>query len=283
MIKKCKFTIKLTNDIYIFIANKKLYHFYDIYEISNKIDEININCSYIYGIPINNIYCVFTSNKVINGGKDILDFYNVFQHKIDLKLRIKQYSFIKSTFGLTLITSENLDVIILLCACRKYKKNQKNGILLLVIKKTKDNLINKSNAKKYFYNTENFEVHCFKQIYYFDNYKLNLWSIGELRLTNFILVGGFDNELGRGIIKLYKIIDNENIDKIKIEYIQDLNINDYKFKGNIYFISQSMKTGNISALCSDNNYYNFNINNFIKQNFYDKKSRYINEIFFIYS
>ena len=58
---------------------------------------------------------------------------------------------------------------VLLCACQKYIKNQKNGILLVNIN---DELykIDYSNSLKinyYFYDTNNFEVHCFCPIFRF--------------------------------------------------------------------------------------------------------------------
>ena len=164
-IKNCKFALKLINNFYIFMTNEKIYQLNNLNNMSNKIIEININNSYISGIQINKNYCVFTSNKIIKGGEDILDFYNVLCHKIDLEIRIKHFSFIKSTNGLALITSENKNLIIVLCACKKYCSRQKNGILLLVIKEIKDNLyLKKDNIKYFFYNTFNFEPHCFCQV-----------------------------------------------------------------------------------------------------------------------
>ena len=45
---------------------------------------------------------------------------------------------------------------ILLCACKKYLKNQKNGILLISFEENNDNKIYYK-----FYDTKNFEVYCF--------------------------------------------------------------------------------------------------------------------------
>ena len=43
-------------------------------------------------------------------------------------------------------------------------------------------------------------------------------------------VGGFDLDKNKGLIKLYKVIYNDEIEKIEIEYIQDIivgNKNEY--------------------------------------------------------
>ena len=107
---------------------------------------------------------------------------------------------------------------ILLCACKKYLKNQKNGILLINICLKSDDVEDYFN---YFYETNSFEIYCFCQIsiYKKDNSKI----LNEKYLsnkTNYFLVGGFEKRKNQGIIKLYKLIYAEN--KIEIKYIEDV-------------------------------------------------------------
>ena len=54
----------------------------------------------------------------------------------------------------------NINYKVLLCACKKYIKNQKNGILLVNINE-KDSSQNEAKISYIFYNTKNFEVYCF--------------------------------------------------------------------------------------------------------------------------
>jgi hypothetical protein len=77
--------------------------------------------------------------------------------------KISDYSFIVSTNGLELmpkLKKEN-KFKILLCACKSYKKEQKNGILLVVI-----NMEENIDIKNTFCDTENFEVYCFCPLLY---------------------------------------------------------------------------------------------------------------------
>ena len=48
---------------------------------------------------------------------------------------------------------------VILFACKKYIKNQKNGILIINIKNNRD-----SEISHFFINTNNFEVYCFCQL-----------------------------------------------------------------------------------------------------------------------
>ena len=156
---------------------------------------------------------------------------------------------------------------VLLCACKKYLSNQKNGILL-VEPKLKD------DEKLYykFYETE-FEVNCFCQIYIIkdetiDNFIDKKFSIKE---TKYFLVGGFDGEKGIGVINLYKLNYDVKSSHINIEFISEVefsnlnnnNSNDFnRFSelNSIKCIIQSKQTGNI-LICSsdsdDGNIYSF--------------------------
>ena len=124
---------------------------------------------------------------------------------------------------------------ILLCACKKYSPQQKNGILL-VNPQLEDNL----EVINPFYDTDYFEVFCFCQLFINKN---------NIKYNNFFLVGGFDNEKAEGVIKLYKLIKEERTCNTKIEFILDIvfesNGNFEGFELPISSIIQSKKTGNI--------------------------------------
>ena len=80
------------------------------------------------GIKINNNFIAFKSCNIKNS---FIKFYNCNSQKL-INKEIKGYSFIYSTNGLAIMPREetNSNNKILLCACKKYLKNQKNGILL---------------------------------------------------------------------------------------------------------------------------------------------------------
>ena len=117
---------------------------------------------------------------------------------------------------------------LLLCACTKYLNDQKNGILIICP--------NSKKIKNNFYDTGDFEVFCFC------NLKTNKTD------KSYILVGGYDNQSSRGLIKLYEIIydDNNKIENTRINFIRNIH-NLSKFKEPFNCIIQSSKTGNIIA------------------------------------
>ena len=98
------------------------------------------------GIKITESLLLFNSNKIVSKGENRLFFYSEQLNEIQLR---EEYSFIFSPNGMTIIpfnfdTEEgpnkftpkkeplkNENTKILLCACKKYLKGQKNGILLL--------------------------------------------------------------------------------------------------------------------------------------------------------
>ena len=75
--------------------------------------------------------------------------------------------------------------------------------------------------------------------------------------TEYFLVGGFDNDKGEGLIKLFKFIYN----KTDIEFIQDIEFEKngtFKgFEGPINSLIQSKCKGNILATCYDGNVHLF--------------------------
>ena len=223
-----------------------------------KIEKI-LNQPYNRGIKINNNIIVLTSNKFLVNGEDKLIFYNLDTKKI-LK-SINNYSFITNANGLSLMhINENCKI--LLCACKKYFDEQKNGILLV-----NPQLEDSQEIINPFYDTGDFEVFCFCQILIFDNEYSNKNSKGKY--SNFFFVGGFDKEKGEGIIKLYKLIYNEKISDTKIEFFLEIE-NEYSdnftgFEGPVSCISQSNINGNIFITSWDGKVYLFNTPNI---NFY---------------
>ena len=157
---------------------------------------------------------------------------------------------------------------ILLCACKKYIKGQKNGILLISDLKSIDDSYYDSKNNIKFYNTINFEVHCFCQISIVN--KTNILREPEIKKTNYFFVGGFDIKRHRGGIKLYKFKKNKE-EIIEIEEIQDIVLENvclsnknkkskFKFcKGPISCIKQTTNQGEILITCWDGNVYLFNI------------------------
>ena len=238
---------------------------YYVSDLFNKI--ITPSCNkisdelYVNGIFIDKNIVALTSNEVIRNGKDKIDFYNISSKKL-----FKEYngcSFIKSKTGLTLIPSnkETSNDKVLLCACKKYKRNQKNGILLFNIKMNQNNIV--TNISDTFYNTKNFEVFCFCQLGFKSKQCmeriLDIEYEDNLVYTDYILVGGYDKNKGKGVIKLYKLVRRKK--KTTLNYIKDINIkknqNFNGFKGPITCIIQSKQKGNILVTGWDGNVYLF--------------------------
>ena len=69
-----------------------------------------------------------------------------------------------------------------------------------------------------FYVTENFEVYCFCEII------LKEENNSTKNNSKYFFVGGFDEDLRQGIIKLYKAYFDESIEKNKIEFIINIAI-----------------------------------------------------------
>ena len=257
---------------YIMCDKKGFSIFYNLF---SKINETRKNhflfwdISFKGGMIINNKIVALTSNKIVPNGKDKLIFFNIMFKKI--LYEIDGFSFIPSSNGLAVINrNENK---ILLCACKKYLRYQKNGILLINISLEENN-----NIKKIFYNTRNFEVYCFCQINILD--KSNNYIFEENIITHdtaYFLVGGFEKNKNRGMIKLFKILDNENFLETKIEYIQDIGIektSEFKgFKWPINHIIQKKKKLNLLISSMDGNIYVFKPPNLDYFLFYDSQHK----------
>ena len=150
---------------------------------------------------------------------------------------------------------------ILICACKQYKRNQKNGLLLISIIE---------NKEKYhcFMNTNDYEPYCFCELLYVKNKD-------ESYKTDYFLVGGFDKSKSRGGIKLYKINNYNSNNGIIIEYIQDVNLenNSNSFSGAITCITQSKEIGNLIVTSSDGNVNLFSAPNLNYYLFYDEEEK----------
>ena len=240
----------------------------------NNLINTNNNDLYFKGAIKIKDFLIFKSNKIISRGKDKLKIFNINSGKfIDNKQIKEEYSFIMSSGGIVSFPIENDDLNIenkrkglfnvVLFACKKYIKSQKNGILVLILGN------NLNNINYYFYNTSNFEVYCFCPILLIESINI---SSKERKIidTEYFLVGGYEPKKHKGIIKLFKIIYNEN----KIEYIEDIKFDDdnYKrFRGPISCITQSSSDGKLLISCWDGNIYLFDspkINNYLEN---DKK------------
>ena len=253
----------------------------------------------ISGIKINDKIVIFKSNKINSKGEDRLVMYNHLSLIKDTIIK-KKYSYIYTVNGLMLIEpNNNMDKIskykFLLCACKKYYKLQKNGILLINIKENcpKENEYVKKEIEisinnHIFYDTGDFEVYCFCQIFENKNEEKLIFKDENKTYTNYFLVGGFNKNKKKGIIKLYKLFYYENDNKKnKIEYIQDIIIKKIyvenrsikekiiKFKGPISCIIQSSQDGKILVSCWDGHLYLLNKPNIQDYITYDENNKKI--------
>jgi hypothetical protein len=220
--------------------------------------------AYTGGIILSDDLFALTSNEIVKNGANKLIIYNIKSKKIQFEL--KGYSFIPSCNGLSIMQREEPKPIketksyskTLLCACKKSKTNQKNGILLVNI-----NSENKINISSSFYDTGNFEVYCFCPLIKEDkNAKLRFFENNYFSIkTDYFLVGGYDSNRNRGMIKLYKLKYNENNEVTNIEYIQEIKPEKRRefegFKKPISCMIQSKKDGKIIITSWDGNVYLF--------------------------
>ena len=224
-----------------------------------KLNNLNMFCrgGKLLNIEDRQIFC-FTSNDEIPNGQNKIIFYDYGRLKILGK--IGGYSFVTSYNNMCEVKQNiNLNIKLLLVACKYSNRVSENGILLIYINlKYEDYKFIDSQG---FEKTETFEVLCFCQILLVDN---NNSIYGDITYqkdiiiteTEYILVGGFDNEKREGCIKLYKIEpDTKEINVPKLKYLQDIDIEKNRefqgFDGKISCITQSTITGNILVTCWD--------------------------------
>ena len=207
--------------------------------------------SYLGSIKINESFIAITSNKVQYNGEDKLIFYNTDKNKISKE--IEGYSFTSGIYGLALMPRKEVNCKnrLLLCACKKYIDNQKNGIYL-----ANPQLEDKQGINNPFYDTGNFEVFCFCPILIVnpDNSLLEKRKEKEIIDTDYFFVGGFNLDKREGEIKLFKVIYSEKASDNKIEFVKDIEFERNKeftgFEGAISYIMQTKIESNGYILIS---------------------------------
>ena len=238
-------------------------YYIDLFNSKKQLTENKITEKTYRGlIKINDKNVSLSSNSIIPDGEDILLLYNTKKKTIPYKIN---GSFVVSINNLVIMPSEEtkINYKIILCACKQYKKNQKNGILLV-----NPQLGDNKNIENPFYETKNFEVYCFCPILIIKNNNNNFENIDEkyreninITDTEYFLVGGFDIEKREGQIKLYKIIYGAKAWETEIEFIQDIVIpydDQFEdFDGAITCIIQSKISGYILVTCYNGNVYLF--------------------------
>ena len=262
---------------YIMAGLKGAVYYYNFFGNKGNVEQIKFTEeSYRGGLRLSENIVALTSNSVIPGGVDKLIFYNVNTKKI--KEGFEGYSFAISDHNLSLIPREEIksNNKILLCACKKYFKQQKNGILLI-----NPQLGENINIKNPFYDTGFFEVYCFCPILNVinnnngdiidDDYKNNI----KIEDTDFFFVGGYDVQKREAKIKLYQVIFGEKATNTKIKFLQDIEFNNKEnlgFDEQIKCIIQSKINGMIFVTCA-----NGNVHRFTKPNldFYMEKNKKI--------
>ena len=252
----CTGCFEIKNKNYIIIGEKGLYHLEDLN--TNKLKNYRIKeMPFIGCIKINDNYIALTSNSILPNGEDTLYIYDT-----NIKRFIKNidHSFVLGVNGLNLMNileepdekdkydnKNQKENTILLCACKKYTDSQKNGIIII----DTNSIGEKKKLHYIFHYTDDFEVSCFCPL----KIKIN----NKMKITNYFLAGGLDEEKKQGMIKLYKVQYNEKEknDKINIEFLQDIVIErNEKFTGfnsNIECMMQCQSDGKIYISSSDGN------------------------------
>ena len=161
---------------------------------------------------------------------------------------------------------------IFICACKKYLRNQQNGILLVNI-----SIEDKAKFIDEFHETGNLEPFCFSQILIVNESNEDKKNSSKKIDINYLFVGGFNQEKGIGEIYLYKINYESPTNNITINVIQEIildkNNSFERFNGEITSIIETDDTGNFIISCSDGNIYLFSPANIKYFLFYDKEEK----------
>ena len=248
LILSTSFCIPILNDQYLYSNGNGLFIGENLFNNQKTFSTEKISSiSYRNALLITDNKIVMSSNYIIEKGTNYITLYD-FVEKKTLNKSFNE-SIALTMNNLLLIKNEKISGIIMLCACQKYTKNKRNGILLILL-----DIIYNIDESNSFYETNEFEPFCFCQIFVKD--EKNKKSISY---TDYLLVGGFDIEKRIGQIKLFKLkyfyIDNI----IKLEFIQDLTIDEANndnfqgFIGPVTCITQSKEPENILITCSDGN------------------------------
>ena len=265
----CYEKIKNNKIEYVVVGEKGIYHFEDFpstlkIENKEKLDDYNKDKrNYKGSIKINENIIALTSNSILPRGEDIIVFYDMNNQKIIKSYKKDYYSFISGVNGLIImdLEKENKKKKVLLCACKKYTKKQKNGILII------DTEIEESKEK--YVDLDSFEINCLCQIYI------------NKKNTNYFFIGGLDTDKRKGIIKLCKLIYINN--EFNIEILEDVFICNDKddrdfegFKSPINNIIQSKNNGKILVGCGDGKVYFYSEPNI---NYYLEDDKEYNEFY----
>lgn len=241
--RSCSISFKIGNK-FIIAGEKGILQF--ALSNNNRMKEIDTKKgAYRGGIKLSDNNIVLTSNSRLPGGEDKLYSYDIKEKKVKIICK-KNYSFTISTNSLSIMGIDSNKII--LCGCKRYNKNQKNGILL----------VNANTKHEEFFDTEDFEVYCLCPISETKEEKGNTVLIP----TNYFFAGGFEQSKYKGMIKLFKIIKDDEFHEV--EYVQDIILSSIPFSkkmgclqyknNNIFFtdfkrtiscIKQSKVTGEI--------------------------------------
>jgi len=205
------YLLYMEGSIYLLCCENNVYICSNLFDILNQSIHFLIyeNVLIKSAIKINNDLVVLKSNKIVSKGMSKLLIFNSRMKTIfplDLIKNDEEYSFIYSALGQALITYfDEKKFSLLLFACKKYNKNQKNGILLLynlnnIKEKEFDKEIKKIEVNSYFHNTDNFEPYCICPLkIYLVKSLFN--ALFEEKETPYFLVGGFEKKIRQGMIK----------------------------------------------------------------------------------
>ena len=268
----CTNCIEMEDNNFVMLGLKGACYFYDLFSRRRGNSENYysiVNKTYRGAIKISDDLVALCSNKIAIQGEDRLIFFNPNKEKKKkIVHEIKDYSFNFSVNALSLFPKKENESKkrILLCACKKYCQNQNNGILIVNAN------LDKKNIKNPFYNTGEFEVFAFCPIEVNEDKMIEDSRNIKTIVTDYFLVGGFDNEKREGKIKLYKVNFSENIENTNIEFIQDIEFQKDKdfqgFQWPISCIIQSSSYSNILITSYDGKVYLFSSPNL---DFYLKK------------
>ena len=224
------------------------------------------------------------SNKVYKNGQDILKIINTNNKNelkqieysfntspnslliIDTNIKIKSSNSVNSEGGnkkkkrnknknkSNIHNNSTENAKLLFCSCTKYFEEQKNGIFIMCPN------MNAKRIQDEFYYTGDFEVFCFCLLKKSANeVKGENDENGKNVDKHFLLVGGYDNNFNKGLVKIFEIIYDTD-DKIELTKL--------KFRRNAYNLSnskqpinciiQSSKTGEIIVTSWDGSVKLFN-------------------------
>ena len=224
--------------------------------------------NYAGGIKLNQNIYAFTSNSLLPKGDNKLIIYDF--SKEEIIKQYDEYNFEFTSNSLSLINLNNIQNLnyenkqILLCSC---KKNKNHGILMIEMN------LDDNEISEHFYETEDFEPHCFCPVSLVENNNSINDDICkeeniEVKDTEYLFVAGFDPDKRMGCIKLYKLKYGKENNNVNLKYIIDIE-NEYedKFEGDIICMTQSKITGNLLINCIDGNIFLFkppNLDCFLK-------------------